>query len=122
MMPIHWGLFNLALHAWKQPIEQILQLAGEKGIPLWSPEPGVPTEVVVGGGVAVGLVASGEVKRRWGVLIRHELQGSDIRPVGVARLWKNGYKGRCAGKPGRFPHKWRRSWQLLHRDRWFFGR
>jgi hypothetical protein len=48
MMPIHWGLFNLALHAWKQPIERILELAGEKRIPLWSPEPGVPTEVVGG--------------------------------------------------------------------------
>jgi L-ascorbate metabolism protein UlaG (beta-lactamase superfamily) len=48
MMPIHWGLFNLALHAWKQPIERILELASEKGIPLWSPEPGVPTEVVAG--------------------------------------------------------------------------
>jgi hypothetical protein len=48
MMPIHWGLFNLALHAWRQPIERVLELAEEKGIPLWSPEPGVPSEVVAG--------------------------------------------------------------------------
>ncbi len=46
MMPIHWGLFNLALHAWKQPVERTLQIADEKGIPLWLPEPGAPTEVV----------------------------------------------------------------------------
>lgn len=45
MMPIHWGLFNLALHAWKQPVERMLELADEKGIKLWLPEPGAPTEV-----------------------------------------------------------------------------
>ena len=48
MMPIHWGLFDLALHAWRQPIERLLELASEKEIKLWAPEPGRPTEVVVG--------------------------------------------------------------------------
>jgi L-ascorbate metabolism protein UlaG (beta-lactamase superfamily) len=48
MMPIHWGLFDLALHAWRQPIERMLELAGERGIALWAPEPGLPTEVVAG--------------------------------------------------------------------------
>ncbi len=48
MMPIHWGLFNLALHAWKQPAERMLELADEKGIKLWLPEPGAPSEVVAG--------------------------------------------------------------------------
>jgi L-ascorbate metabolism protein UlaG (beta-lactamase superfamily) len=48
MMPIHWGLFDLALHAWRQPIERLVDLAGEKRIKLWAPEPGRPTEVVSG--------------------------------------------------------------------------
>jgi L-ascorbate metabolism protein UlaG (beta-lactamase superfamily) len=48
MMPIHWGLFDLALHAWRQPIERLLELAVEKKIKLWVPEPGLPTEVVAG--------------------------------------------------------------------------
>jgi len=48
LMPIHWGLFNLALHAWKQPVERILEVAAERGIPLWMPEPGLPTEGVEG--------------------------------------------------------------------------
>jgi len=48
MMPIHWGLFDLALHAWRQPIERLVELAGEKKIKLWAPEPGRPTEVVAG--------------------------------------------------------------------------
>jgi L-ascorbate metabolism protein UlaG (beta-lactamase superfamily) len=48
LMPIHWGLFDLALHSWRQPIERCTQLAGERGFQLWSPTPGVPTEVVAG--------------------------------------------------------------------------
>ncbi|MGA2539203.1 MAG: MBL fold metallo-hydrolase [Terracidiphilus sp.] len=43
MMPIHWGLFDLALHPWQQPIQTITTVEGLK---LWSPAPGVPTEVV----------------------------------------------------------------------------
>lgn len=45
LMPIHWGLFSLALHNWRQPIERLF--AGE-GLMLWAPEPGLPTEVVPG--------------------------------------------------------------------------
>ena len=48
MMPIHWGLFDLALHAWRQPIERLVEIADAEGMKLWSPEPGVPTEVVRG--------------------------------------------------------------------------
>jgi L-ascorbate metabolism protein UlaG (beta-lactamase superfamily) len=48
MMPIHWGLFDLALHAWRQPIERLQELANQKLIMLWAPEPGRPTEVVAG--------------------------------------------------------------------------
>ena len=48
LMPIHWGLFDLALHGWRWPIERMLELAGERGLRLWAPEPGRPTEVVKG--------------------------------------------------------------------------
>jgi L-ascorbate metabolism protein UlaG (beta-lactamase superfamily) len=48
LMPIHWGLFNLAFHGWRQPIERITELANDAGIKLWCPTPGVPTEVVAG--------------------------------------------------------------------------
>ena len=48
MMPIHWGLFDLALHGWRQPMERLLEVAGERGIALWAPEPGRPTEVAAG--------------------------------------------------------------------------
>jgi len=45
LMPIHWGLFDLALHAWRQPIRRIF---AEQGLKIWSPQPGLPTEVVDG--------------------------------------------------------------------------
>lgn len=48
LMPIHWGLFDLALHGWRQPIERLLEVAEAKGISVWSPEPGKPVEVVRG--------------------------------------------------------------------------
>ncbi|MGI8771770.1 MAG: MBL fold metallo-hydrolase [Acidobacteriaceae bacterium] len=45
LMPIHWGLFDLALHHWTQPIEYVFTV---DHLPLWSPTPGVPSEVVSG--------------------------------------------------------------------------
>jgi len=45
LMPIHWGLFDLGLHHWRQPIEKIWPVDGLK---LWSPTPGVPSEVNAG--------------------------------------------------------------------------
>jgi L-ascorbate metabolism protein UlaG (beta-lactamase superfamily) len=43
LMPIHWGLFDLALHDWKQPIESVFAV---DELNLWSPTPGTPTEVI----------------------------------------------------------------------------
>jgi L-ascorbate metabolism protein UlaG (beta-lactamase superfamily) len=48
LMPVHWGLFDLALHGWRQPIERVFTLAEKRGIALWTPEPGRPEEVVRG--------------------------------------------------------------------------
>ena len=45
LMPIHWGLFDLALHGWRQPIEYIYS---QPDLPLWAPVPGEPTEVIDG--------------------------------------------------------------------------
>jgi L-ascorbate metabolism protein UlaG (beta-lactamase superfamily) len=54
LMPIHWGMFNLALHGWRQPIDRLEELAHQDGLRLWAPEPGVPTEVVRGEGLRTG--------------------------------------------------------------------
>jgi len=45
MMPIHWGTFNLALHAWREPVARLLKHAAEKQVQLFLPKPGEPTEV-----------------------------------------------------------------------------
>ena len=45
LMPIHWGTFNLALHAWNEPIERLIKCSTEMNIKLFLPKPGDPTEV-----------------------------------------------------------------------------
>jgi len=45
MMPIHWGTFNLAPHAWYEPAERLVKFGKDKNIKLFLPEPGKPTEV-----------------------------------------------------------------------------
>jgi L-ascorbate metabolism protein UlaG (beta-lactamase superfamily) len=45
LMPIHWGLFSLGLHAWRQPIERLELISRDYTARLWSPQPGLPTEV-----------------------------------------------------------------------------
>lgn len=46
MLPIHWGTFNLAHHAWEAPVEDLIPYAAEKNIQLLIPEPGqtIPAE------------------------------------------------------------------------------
>lgn len=48
LMPIHWGLFELAPQAWREPIERMTELADARGWKLWSPPPGLPTDVIAG--------------------------------------------------------------------------
>ena len=45
LMPIHWGLFDLALHHWTQPIQTLF---AANDLKLLSPAPGDPVEVVQG--------------------------------------------------------------------------
>ena len=40
MMPIHWGLFNLAYHGWTEPIERVLEAAKQAGVTVLAPKPG----------------------------------------------------------------------------------
>jgi L-ascorbate metabolism protein UlaG (beta-lactamase superfamily) len=45
LLPIHWGLFNLAFHPWKEPIERLITAAKEKNISLFLPTPGAAQDV-----------------------------------------------------------------------------
>ena len=40
LLPIHWGLFNLAAHGWTEPVERVLAAAGPRGIAVALPRPG----------------------------------------------------------------------------------
>lgn len=44
LMPVHWGTFNLALHAWDEPGEVLLARAPEQGVSLLTPRLGKPFE------------------------------------------------------------------------------
>ena len=43
-LPVHWGTFNLALHAWDQPAETLFESAQKTGVQLIMPRLGEPTE------------------------------------------------------------------------------
>jgi hypothetical protein len=40
LLPIHWGLFNLAYHGWTEPIERTLVAATAAGVDVAAPRPG----------------------------------------------------------------------------------
>jgi L-ascorbate metabolism protein UlaG (beta-lactamase superfamily) len=43
-LPVHWGTFDLALHAWDEPAETLLSLAPGRNVPLLMPRLGEPLE------------------------------------------------------------------------------
>lgn len=43
-LPVHWGTFNLALHAWDQPAERLLEAAPKLGVQLVMPRIGEAIE------------------------------------------------------------------------------
>jgi|SRR5579862_7076709 len=47
-LPIHWGTFALGMHAWDQPAEALLALAGPAGAQLLMPRLGEPVEPAQG--------------------------------------------------------------------------
>ncbi|OKI01318.1 MBL fold metallo-hydrolase [Streptomyces sp. CB02923] len=44
LLPIHWGTFNLAPHAWSDPVERTVAAAREAGAKVAAPLPGKPFE------------------------------------------------------------------------------
>ena len=47
LLPLHWGTFNLAFHAWRQPVQRLLEAAAP-GVPLLLPAPGQRVDVAAG--------------------------------------------------------------------------
>jgi L-ascorbate metabolism protein UlaG (beta-lactamase superfamily) len=40
MLPVHWGMFDLALHGWTEPMERVVVAAERAGVRVASPRPG----------------------------------------------------------------------------------
>jgi L-ascorbate metabolism protein UlaG (beta-lactamase superfamily) len=40
LLPIHWATFNLAFHAWAEPVQRLLVAAGTAGVRVVVPQPG----------------------------------------------------------------------------------
>ena len=47
LLPLHWGTFNLAFHAWRQPVQRLLEAAGTE-VTLLLPAPGQRVDVAAG--------------------------------------------------------------------------
>jgi L-ascorbate metabolism protein UlaG (beta-lactamase superfamily) len=43
-LPVHWGTFSLALHAWDEPAETLFEQGASRGVPLVMPRLGEPVE------------------------------------------------------------------------------
>ncbi|MBS0578153.1 MAG: MBL fold metallo-hydrolase [Proteobacteria bacterium] len=50
-LPVHWGTFSLAMHAWDQPAEVLIDLAPKVGAQLLMPQLGEPVEPAHAGAV-----------------------------------------------------------------------
>ncbi|MEQ9503867.1 MAG: MBL fold metallo-hydrolase [Deltaproteobacteria bacterium] len=44
LLPVHWGLFDLALHGWTEPIERVRVAGDREGVRVVSPQPGGQVE------------------------------------------------------------------------------
>ena len=38
--PVHWGMFELALHDWDAPVRRLTELSDDKSVPLLIPQLG----------------------------------------------------------------------------------
>jgi len=52
MLPVHWGTFTLAFHAWTEPAERVLVAARAAGVTVALPKPGESFEPVAPPAVA----------------------------------------------------------------------
>ena len=72
LLPVHWGLFDLALHGWTEPIERVLAAAAREGVRVATPRPGGMVEPA----------ALAPVERWWPAL--------PWRTVDEAPVWSSG--------------------------------
>jgi len=78
MLPVHWGLFDLALHGWTEPIERVLVAAQEEGVRVAAPRPGDRVEPAI----------LGVVDRWWPTIPWKTAAEAPIQSTGSAHLMR----------------------------------
>jgi L-ascorbate metabolism protein UlaG (beta-lactamase superfamily) len=63
-LPVHWGTFNLAIHAWDQPAETLIELAPKRGAHLVMPRLGEAIEPARAGAVEPWWRAIAELEKK----------------------------------------------------------
>ena len=87
-LPVHWGTFSLAMHAWDQPAETLLELGPRAGAQLVMPRLGEPVEPAHAEGVEA------VVARR-----RHDRAGAGARHA----AWRPRCRRPCPGRSTKTP-------------------
>jgi L-ascorbate metabolism protein UlaG (beta-lactamase superfamily) len=76
MLPVHWGLFDLALHGWTEPIERVIVAAEAEGVRVLTPRPGELVEPS----------AASQLTRWWPELPWHAVSEAPVQSSGVEHL------------------------------------
>lgn len=76
MLPVHWGLFDLALHGWTEPMERVLVAADSQRVRVAAPRPGDMVEPA----------ALGPVVRWWPTVPWETVRQAPAWSSGVAHL------------------------------------
>lgn len=91
LLPVHWGLFDLALHGWTEPIERILKAATPHGIQVATPRPGESVEP-----------AAGLSTERWwpdvpfDTVEKHIIRASGTESIDLEQIYRTGHLPRPA--------------------------
>jgi L-ascorbate metabolism protein UlaG (beta-lactamase superfamily) len=77
-LPVHWGTFSLAMHAWDEPVETLLALGAKRDVPLVMPRLGEPVEPA----------HAGKVSPWWRAVERIPAPAAAAEPEPLARVPK----------------------------------
>jgi L-ascorbate metabolism protein UlaG (beta-lactamase superfamily) len=84
-LPVHWGLFDLAMHGWTEPIERVLVAAQAEGADVYTPRPG-ETVIVTADSARRTPITRWWPKLPWQTVAEHDVRSSGIDHLFDARL------------------------------------
>jgi L-ascorbate metabolism protein UlaG (beta-lactamase superfamily) len=86
LLPVHWGTFNLAMHAWDEPAETLVRLAPTHGVDLLMPKLGEAIEPARADRVVAWWRAAGGIEQPTQVQAK-ELEAVELEAVEAAVPW-----------------------------------